>query len=468
MAPNNHKGFGDIMKKLFKALACAAFLAAAPTVAVNAAAEDVSAPEAAAVTVLDEAPVTTEAAVEITTTAEAATTSAETTSTEAATTTADETTTAEAETTTYSDPNRIAVQDVQINATEADVEEGKTYKIDIKKIPIDATDNVVLKFISSDESIAKVDSNGVVTAVKPGTVTITVIADSMIPIIQDKTLESYTVLVLDNSTSMSGDPMTAQKEAAIRFCSETILSNTGTDYKFAVVSFGSSIQVATDFTNNLSDLKDTINGIRLTGSTNYEKALSKAAELLSTVSQNAVKNIVFCSDGFPNEGARSDDGPFTSADYSGYRYGNAAANQAKKLTEENGYNIYTLGFFHKIADKNMPYAEGLMNNIASSPTNSYIITDPTKLASVFSEVSNSVVNYNRADTFKKTVSVEVKPATAKTVKSDTTEVKKEETKSSSQDSPKTGDDNHNIVLISIIFIALAGATVTAKARRADK
>lgn len=472
------------MKKrnILKTLVFMLAFAAMPVSAASVHAEDVSAPAAEAI-VYEEAQTTTAlttVTTSATTVADLTTTtttlSAETTSGTAATTadasatttvSGDATTTsseAAATTTTTFNPNRIAVEDVKLNATEADIAAGRTFQIKADKIPFNATDNVVLRFISSDESIATVDSKGVVTAIKPGEVTITVIADSMIPVVQDKTLESYTVLVLDNSTSMSGDPMTAQKEAAIKFCSDAILSNTGTDYKFAIVSFGSKVQVASEFTNDIAKLTEIINGIKLQGSTNYTIALNKAAELLSQVSQNAVKNIVFCSDGLPNQGDSTANGPFTSSDNKYYEYANSAVNKTNELKAQ-GINVYTLGFFHKMNATSQKFANRLMNDMASSPSMSYIVNDPKQLSSVFSEVSNSVVNYNRVGSFKKAVEVKVKPAAAATAKKAQSPSQKSE---NGKDSPKTGDINHNAALITVICISAAAAFTARKTRKTDK
>ena len=460
-------------KNIFKTLICMLAFAALPVTA-SAYAEEVSVPDAPAivleeatttavpvpqtVTSLTEIVTTTDAETTTTTSAESTTSGSETTTTSAVS----ETTSAETTVSTTADPNRIAVEDVQLNATEADVASGKTYQIKTTKFPLNATDNIAVRYISSDESVATVDSNGVVTAHKPGKVTITVIADSMIPIIQDKTMESYTVLILDNSTSMRGEPMDAQKEAAIKFCTDALNSNNGTDYKFSIVAFGSSIQVASEFTNNLAVLTDTINSIKLTGSTNYTVALNKAAELLSSVDQKAARNIVFCSDGFPNGGTTSSTGPFTSSDDTSYRYANGAVARANEL-KADGINIYTLGFFHKISASSQTFADNLMKEMATQPEMSYIVTDPKLLSGVFAEVANSVVNYNRVATYKKTVDVEVTPAEATPAK----KAEDKKTDKSNQDSPKTGDNNNNTALISVIIIGIAAAAVTSKARKAD-
>lgn len=52
--------------------------------------------------------------------------------------------------------------------------EGKTINLSVAKVPTDATENIsAVVWKSGDESVVKVDSNGVVTALKPGKVKIT-------------------------------------------------------------------------------------------------------------------------------------------------------------------------------------------------------------------------------------------------------------------------------------------------------
>ncbi|WP_346344531.1 Ig-like domain-containing protein [Levilactobacillus brevis] len=64
---------------------------------------------------------------------------------------------------------------VSLDQTTASVEAGKTVKLTATVAPNNAT-NAVPVFTSSDETIATVASDGTVTAIKAGTVTITVTA----------------------------------------------------------------------------------------------------------------------------------------------------------------------------------------------------------------------------------------------------------------------------------------------------
>ncbi|MBS0948381.1 Ig domain-containing protein [Levilactobacillus brevis] len=72
-------------------------------------------------------------------------------------------------------PTSIPVSVVSLDQTTASVEAGKTVKLTATVAPNNAT-NAVPVFTSSDETIATVASDGTVTAIKAGTVTITVTA----------------------------------------------------------------------------------------------------------------------------------------------------------------------------------------------------------------------------------------------------------------------------------------------------
>jgi len=453
------------MKNLFKALACAVFLAAMPIAATTASAEDVSVPEAEVVMAADDA----DAAV--TTITAAVTTESETTTTTTVieTTTGTDTTTADGETTTSettttvvsANPDRVAIQDVVINATKQDVESGKKFKIEIKKDPLNATDELVLRYISSDESIATVDENGIVTAHKPGKVTVTVIADAVIPVVNDNSLETYTVLILDASGSMQGAPMTAQKEAAKKFCEDTIGANKNSNHKFAVITLDSGSKTLTDFTNDIDELDSAIAKTTAYGSTNYSAALRNAAELLSKVSADAVRNIVLCSDGNPYGGEEKSTGKYTLSDYSDYEYANAAYDIAQEIKKD--YEIYTLGFFHSLSGEDLDFGRTYLKDVASYDSNYAEVNKVDDLQKVFADVAGNAVSYKKVSSVTKEVEVNVTEG-----KTAAKAEAKAEKKADSQDSPKTGDDNHNVMLISILFIAMAAAAVTVKAGRTDK
>ena len=461
------------MKNLFKALVCAMFLATMPVAAASASAEEVSLPETEVVMAADDAAplLAAPASGDVVTTSATVTTDAETTTTTAAeTTTGTDTTTAEGETTTAAettttavvpaDPNRIAIQDVVINATKQDVESGRKYKIEIKKDPLNATDELVLRYSSSDESVATVDENGVVTAHKPGQAIISVVADAVIPVVNDKALETYTVLILDTSGSMYGEPIKAQREAANKFCEDTIGNDKNSNHKFAVITLDTETEVLSNFTNDLTKLKAAIDLTTDNGSTNYSDALRKAAELLSKVSADAVRNIVICSDGNPYGGEQSTTGKYTFDEYYDYAYANAAYAIAEDIKKD--YEIYTLGFFHSLSGDDLAFGRKYLKDIASYDSNYAEVNKADDLQQVFADVAGNAVSYKKVSSVTKDVEINV--TESKPVKAEA----KTAAKANDQDSPKTGDSNHNVMLISIIFIALAGAAVSAKAKRTDK
>ena len=70
----------------------------------------------------------------------------------------------------------VAVKSVKLNKDSKTIEVGKTYDLDETITPNNAT-NKTLTWTSSDNSIATVDNNGVVTAVSQGNVIIYAISD---------------------------------------------------------------------------------------------------------------------------------------------------------------------------------------------------------------------------------------------------------------------------------------------------
>lgn len=72
----------------------------------------------------------------------------------------------------YDDPAQVLVTSIQISDTELNIYEGDTHTITAIVLPENAT-NKSIKWASSDESIATVDQQGVVSAISAGTTTIT-------------------------------------------------------------------------------------------------------------------------------------------------------------------------------------------------------------------------------------------------------------------------------------------------------
>lgn len=198
-----------------------------------------------------------------------------------------------------------------------------------------------------------------------------------------KTVDSYTVLILDTSGSMDGEPISALKEVAKKFCASLLGSNTTNE--IAIVEFNNTC-TSIDFTNDYSTLKSKIESLEATGGTNMYEALIIANALLSLQSSNSDKNIVLLTDGVPQRGEKSSDGPYTStgSDIFQYRkYANAVYNLME--TYKQSYNIYTVGFFHKSSST---LAKNLLNDINNKGY--YNAQNSDELSTLFSKIANSV------------------------------------------------------------------------------
>ena len=197
----------------------------------------------------------------------------------------------------------------------------------------------------------------------------------------------YSVLVLDTSGSMRNTPILRTKQAAVNFCKQIMVAE-GDNY-VAIVSLNTLGNIICDFTNDISTLNNKINSLNANGSTNHEDALAVADQLLEKVSvPGAIKNIVLMSDGLPENGNKSYNGPYTSSDYSnGYYYANAAYDKAHELKEK--YYIYALGFFHSLSGNNLTFARRFMNDLQNAGY--YEVTNPDELDFQFGKIAGNIL-----------------------------------------------------------------------------
>lgn len=197
----------------------------------------------------------------------------------------------------------------------------------------------------------------------------------------------YSVLILDTSGSMSGNPMEREKEAAKKFC-ESALRADGKNY-IAIISLNSSARTVREFTSDLSELESCIDGLRSGGGTNTNQSLEVAGRLLSAVNDSSgqvIKNIVLCSDGLPQTGSSVSRGRYTSLDYSNYRHANYTYNTASELKEN--YFIYTLGFFHSLSSSVLDFARRFMEDLQNAGY--YEVINPDDLDFQFGNIANSI------------------------------------------------------------------------------
>lgn len=114
------------------------------------------------------------------------------------------------------------------------------------------------------------------------------------------TNERYSVLVLDISGSMYGQPIEDLKQAATMFCEQVISSSKSTN-KIAIVTFESYVSVLCEFTNDVDTLTDAIATLTDRGSTYLGRGLATAKTLLDAVDENVIKNMVVMCDGQPHD-----------------------------------------------------------------------------------------------------------------------------------------------------------------------
>lgn len=136
------------------------------------------------------------------------------------------------------------------------------------------------------------------------------------------TKNRYTILVLDVSGSMSGTRMSKMKEASTYFCQEMVRARGNNSV--AIVKFGSSSSLACGFTDDVSILTRTINGLNDGGGTDTAGGLRKAKETYDLgITDISERNVILISDGEPNSQSEA----------------RAAFNEMS-----NDCNVYTLGY----------------------------------------------------------------------------------------------------------------------------
>ena len=216
---------------------------------------------------------------------------------------------------------------------------------------------------------------------------------------EPKTITRYSVLVIDTSGSMRGTPIAKTIEAAKRFCDQVINAE-GNNF-VAIVTFNEFASTVYNFTTDLVEIKKKIDGLYANGGTSQYAGLVLADQLFNNEEGASsilkeYKNIIILSDGLPENGASSNDGPYKSTDYPlGYRYANAAYNKAQELKEK--YNIYALGFFHSQSGSTLEFGKRFMKDLASDPDDKYYLNvdNPDELEFIFGKVADDVTKVPR-------------------------------------------------------------------------
>lgn len=101
----------------------------------------------------------------------------------------------------FTDSFELTVEEIALTGIEIKTEndktalkEGETLQLDINFLPENTTDSKDVVYISSNESVITVDENGKVTAIKPGTAVVTVVAENGIKTQIELTVEQEEVV----------------------------------------------------------------------------------------------------------------------------------------------------------------------------------------------------------------------------------------------------------------------------------
>lgn len=159
------------------------------------------------------------------------------------------------------------------------------------------------------------------------------------PVIETK---SDTVLVIDNSNSMSANGRIGEAVSAAQTLAQELLSDGNTTNRIAVVSFNGSVTTRVGFSHNYDDENSTEPSVKsaiaatstLSAGTHTQAGMHTATELLKTSTAD-IKNIVLLSDGEPSysyaftSDALADDDNFVA--YS--TFGNNALQTSKDVAQ---------------------------------------------------------------------------------------------------------------------------------------
>ena len=254
---------------------------------------------------------------------------------------------------------------------------------------------------SNDISVAKVSSTGKVTGVAAGSTTIVGVVDGtmvecVVSVIKNTTTKTirYNVLILDNSTSMKGDPFKKEKAAAKRFCKK-VLAADGTNYVALIVLTNGSAKVTCKFTKSYDTIAAAIDAKKSATATlsDINEALAQAGTLLKDKKSgtNVMKNIILCSDGLPNACPKLAEGKYKEADNpKHFAYANKTYKTDVAL-KDKGYFVYALGFFQNSKDKDLSFGKRHMKDLASKDKY-YEIDDPDDFEDAFDDITETITS----------------------------------------------------------------------------
>lgn len=181
------------------------------------------------------------------------------------------------------------------------------------------------------------------------------------------------VLIFDRSRSMAGSPLANMKNGARKFI-DIIDESTdgeqdgqiGSGSRIGIVSFSTAATQDTQLITSVKDLKDAVDALTSSGSTNHADAFTKALDMFDPMSDNAKVMVMFT------------DGETTAGDDP-----NAVAEAAKA----QGVTIYCIGL-----SGNGGIDEQALKDWASDPDSAYVAITPDdeELEDLFGDLAQNI------------------------------------------------------------------------------
>ena len=251
--------------------------------------------------------------------------------------------------------------------------------------------------------------------------------------IQEEPQDSYIVLVLDTSslntwgaqtTYTAGSAIEHTREAARAFCQQIDQSN-----EIAIVSYDGQARVSSEFTKNQAALTQILDALdtrfdhdntftdglgNVTSFGDIVGALELADDLLSSIPEDAVKNVVVFTSGLATP-HKNEDGSWTNYSETG-RYSEQddggwlntesriplhqtsnAVYEAATVLRDKSYNVFSIGIFDNFqnvpSEMQQPVSllRSVTEDIASSPGMFFEVDDVEKLVPAFVSIADVVI-----------------------------------------------------------------------------
>ena len=128
-------------------------------------------------------------------------------------------------------------------------------------------------------------------------------------VMKNDTKDNDVILVLDTSDSMSGERLDKVKVDCIELI-DSLLADSNN--KVALITFGTSSNIVSGFTNNKEDLISNINSLQTSGNTNYYQALVNVDNVLKDYNKENDKGVIalFLTDGYPDYDTPNEESQF--------------------------------------------------------------------------------------------------------------------------------------------------------------